>query len=71
MNGNSADVLKDSIQSRLRCQNNLPALFTTYLTYPKLYIPITINTEKELLRTAILADNKWAGFWILADLLLK
>ena len=33
----------------------------------KLYIPSTINTEKELLRTAIWADKKG---WFLRDLLV-
>ena len=32
--------------------------------YPSwLSIPSTINTEKELLRTAVWADTRWAGFW--------
>ena len=30
-------------------------------TIPKLYIPSIINTEKELLRTDIWADKKWAS----------
>ena len=29
----------------------------------KLYIPSTINTEKEMLSPGIQADKKWAGFW--------
>ena len=35
---------------------------------PKLYIPIAINTKKELLKTVIWADRNWTGF--LADLLV-
>ena len=37
-----------------------------------LYIPSTINSEMELLRTAIWADKKWAGFWqLLHQVILK
>ena len=36
------------------------SLSTEQPAWPKLYIPSTINTEKELLRTVIWADKKWA-----------
>jgi hypothetical protein len=29
----------------------------------KFYIPSTTNTQKKLLKIAIWADQKWAGFW--------